>query len=192
MTGYYRTKMSNNAVLAYSEGKKPLSRWSKSEIVDNIIRTAKEKKINIDNELLGKVCSEELKDTFLMYSEYHHTSKYFNTTSFYEFAECMVNPDIDSVLQRLVDEHQKKPKKQTKPIKKLVYAKASWTVFEGARNHPNIVNKEGYCIINGNWAYFGFGKKSVNGKHFQVIQTYTKAPYGKGNIYKEIQKKWKL
>lgn len=36
MAGYYKYSMSNNAVKAYKQGEKPLSKWTKTEILSNI------------------------------------------------------------------------------------------------------------------------------------------------------------
>lgn len=42
MAGYYKNQMSNNAVWAYSQGKKPMYKWTKTTIleeIDNIFGT---------------------------------------------------------------------------------------------------------------------------------------------------------
>lgn len=44
MSGYRGYSMSNNAVAAYEEGKKPLSKWFKSEILDSLCVSEEEKK----------------------------------------------------------------------------------------------------------------------------------------------------
>ena len=36
MSGYYGISMSNNAVKAYEEGKKPYSKWTKKGILERI------------------------------------------------------------------------------------------------------------------------------------------------------------
>lgn len=70
--------MSNNAVAAYEEGKKPLSKWSKSKILDSLCVSEEEK------EKLKKYCLDTLRQYFLRYSEWHHTSSHYNCTDFYE------------------------------------------------------------------------------------------------------------
>lgn len=37
MAGYYNYSMSNNAVSAYADGEKPLSKWTKSEIIETLV-----------------------------------------------------------------------------------------------------------------------------------------------------------
>lgn len=44
MSGYKGYSMSNNAVAAYSEGKKPMSKWTKSEILATLSVSDEEKK----------------------------------------------------------------------------------------------------------------------------------------------------
>ena len=70
--------MSNNAVAAYEDGKKPLSKWSKSKILDSLCVSEEEKK------KLKKYCLDTLRQYFLRYSEWHHTSSHYNCTDFYE------------------------------------------------------------------------------------------------------------
>lgn len=50
MAGYYKNQMSNNAVWAYSQGEKPMYKWTKTTIleeIDNIFWHA-DKKTEID------------------------------------------------------------------------------------------------------------------------------------------------
>ena len=44
MSGYKGYSMSNNAVAAYSGGKKPMSKWTKSEILATLSVSDEEKK----------------------------------------------------------------------------------------------------------------------------------------------------
>lgn len=71
--GYNGYSMSNNAVKAYEEGAKPLSRWNKSAFIDET-----------ENELDIKI--KKVKGSykrFLSYDSWHHTSKFYNVTEFY-------------------------------------------------------------------------------------------------------------
>lgn len=95
MSGYYGISMSNNAVKAYEEGKKPYSKWTKKGIVDRINEKFSNGKLaNIPNkrpeifsnfiEAVKKTPLVELKRILLIDTEYHHTSIYYNSTIFYD------------------------------------------------------------------------------------------------------------
>lgn len=88
MAGYNGYSMSNNAVSAYESGEKPMSRWTKPAIIEEIEKL-------IDSDELPADLLEELKalkkedlQTFLTWSSWHHTSAKYNKTDFYK-----VNPE---------------------------------------------------------------------------------------------------
>lgn len=83
MAGYYGYSMSNNAVQAYADGEKPLSKWTKKEILQRVAEV-------YGNELAEAVTSwtvKSLKRVFLEKTSWHHTSKFYNQTDFYSFNE---------------------------------------------------------------------------------------------------------
>lgn len=89
MAGYYKNQMSNNAVWAYSQGEKPMYKWTKTTIleeIDNIFWHA-DKKTEID---FKKMTLKELKENFLVWSSWHHTGKIYNETDFYCIEESAV------------------------------------------------------------------------------------------------------
>ena len=70
--------MSNNAVYAYENGEKPISKWTKSDILSEIA--------NIDEgkaALVKDIPLSTLKQNLLYNSSYHHTSSHYNKTQFY-------------------------------------------------------------------------------------------------------------
>lgn len=91
--GYDGYSMSNNARLAYDSGEMPLSKWSKSEILDAIE--------DIDDEKaswLRPVPLAVLKDKLLIRTSWHHTSKMYNRTDFYSIDEQVLDElTIDEV-----------------------------------------------------------------------------------------------
>ncbi len=105
MAGYYGFKMSNNAVNAYNNGEKPLSRWTKQDILTEL----KENNINGNFE---KLTLSELKNG-LAYAGWHHTSSKYNKTDFfrvdYDYFEKL---DVDEVIQNRV---KKMPEIKEKP-----------------------------------------------------------------------------
>ena len=84
MAGYHGWSMSNNAILAYENDEKPLSSWTKDDILDAIESAVEseelELKCSIDK--LRKMSAVDLKDICLQYTSWHHTGKYFKETNF--------------------------------------------------------------------------------------------------------------
>ena len=80
MSGYYGYSMSNNAVEAYENGERPLSKWRKSDILEAISVSEIELKCSISK--LQKLPVKVLKEVCLTYSSWHHTSNHYNQTNF--------------------------------------------------------------------------------------------------------------
>ena len=90
MAGYKGYSMSNNAVSAYESGKKPMSKWTKTAILEEI-------ESMVSSGDLPEGITEEIKDLsakelkgFLSCSEWHHTSKMYNKTYFYEVSSSAI------------------------------------------------------------------------------------------------------
>lgn len=49
MSGYNGWSMSNNAIAAYEDGEKPLSKWTKAEILDTIKKQEIELRCSVEN-----------------------------------------------------------------------------------------------------------------------------------------------
>lgn len=78
MAGYDGYSMSNNARDAYEAGEKPLSKWTKKAIVEVVGADV----IN-RNPQLKALKLKELRAIFLTQTAWHHTSKFYNETTFY-------------------------------------------------------------------------------------------------------------
>lgn len=81
--GYKGRSMSVNAVWAYDRGEKPLSKWTKAAIleeIENIFDELPEEKAD----MIKKMTLAELRENFLIYKTYHHTGKFYNSTNFYQ------------------------------------------------------------------------------------------------------------
>lgn len=108
MAGYYKNQMSNNAIWAYSQGEKPMYKWTKTSIleeIDNIFLHAG-KKVEID---FKRMTLEELKNNFLVWSSWHHTGKFYNETDFY----CIEESAVLNFTVKKFDEIISKRKKRT-------------------------------------------------------------------------------
>lgn len=89
--GYIDKKMSVRANNAYLNGEMPLSKWTKSTILDNIADIAEDNDIDIDKLNLNKLSLKELQSNFLSNSSWHHTGKFYNQTDFYKINEYIVD-----------------------------------------------------------------------------------------------------
>lgn len=131
-SGYDGWSMSKNASAAYECGEKPLSKWTKSEILslieDDYPETAKK---------LESVKRDVLRNHLLSYSGYHHTSSYFNSTDFYEI-------DFD-VIEDLTDEEIEEWKNEVVEVEKPVSIKYRGSIhyleWGGSRKHPKAFDR---------------------------------------------------
>ena len=83
MAGYNGWSMSNNAVQAYEDGEKPLSKWTKNVLVYELADALDAEPEEVA-EVLKPYTVKEVKDKCLTYSSWHHTSSRYNRTAFYE------------------------------------------------------------------------------------------------------------
>lgn len=97
--------MSNNAVAAYENGEKPLTKWSRSEILESIedaVNTG-ELMLGFGKEKLKKIPVNMLKGLCLSCTSWHHTSKRFNSTNFYSLdfyrLPYLTDEEIDEMIE---------------------------------------------------------------------------------------------
>lgn len=110
MSGYYGYSMSNNAVEAYENGERPLSKWRKSDILEAISVSEIELKCSISK--LQKLPVKVLKEVCLTYSSWHHTSNHYNQTNFYTLDEKYIESLTDEKsINYLQNVNQKREKK---------------------------------------------------------------------------------
>lgn len=165
MAGYRGFSMSNNAVAAYESGEKPLSKWTKAEIIEAIEVAIREEELTLVccMEKLKKAPVRILKDLCLSYSSWHHTSNHYNKTDFYSL-------DIGR-LERLTDEEitESSMKKEAKPVEERW--KCAFLEWGGTRKHPTAeeIIEEG--IVRGGWFYRKDGtKKKTTANGFKYIE----------------------
>lgn len=173
MSGYNGYSMSNNAVLAYHSGQRPKSKWTKSDILAQLTS------LGYDTTNAKKLTVAEMKSLFLSWASWHHTSSMYNCTDFYKVS---VNGVTDEHIAAVIVSRTTADKPKPEAVKALV----RYGEWEGTRRHPRLVEKEAYAIIIGNWAYLCGQKKRTDGKHFRIVQTFTKAPKGTADIFKKI------
>lgn len=165
---YIGNRMSERAFNAYQEGAKPLSKWTKREILDLID--------SVDSDLskkLSKVSKKKLQETFLVCTSWHHTGSYFNKTNFYEFNVGAVEDFDQSMIHSLFEKNEIKSEI-------LEYVYFEYIEFEGSRKHPKKVSKSAYGIKKGNWIYILdqynlLTKKKADGNWITKIEEVSKS-----------------
>lgn len=175
MAGYHGCSMSNNAVAAYRNGEKPLSRWTKDEILSLV----EDLPLKCSFEKVKKLPLSLLKDYFLKYSSWHHTGMHYRETDFYELDEFYILDVTDENIDQWMADYKKekeeeKQKKAKKPIGERW--RCEYLEWYGTRKHPHAdtVIEEGTII--GNWFYRDCGrKKSINARGFRMIEKIEKA-----------------
>lgn len=177
-SGYNGYSMSNRAVAAYEGGEKPLSKWTKKDLLSSLAE------MDIDTSRLNKYSLKTLKKYFLRMSSWHHTGSYVNKTNFYSIK------DIENISYETLDRIERDVKEERVEKNNEDYVKAfiSYGEWEGSRKHPKLVEKKSYALLKGDWAYIEDGsKKKLSGKHVDVIERYSRAPKGTAAIFKKIK-----
>lgn len=169
MAGYHGFSMSNNALDAYEDGEKPLSKWTKAEIMEVIEQ--KKDVLNCSLEVIKKLPVKELKCIALYKSSWHHTSKHFNKTDFYAVDMDMLARYTDKELLDIIA--KKKNEKKNQVVEEPVEEMWECTFLEwgGTRKHPKATEYTEVGMIKGNWFYRKDGsKKSIKANGFQMNQ----------------------
>lgn len=176
-SGYCGYSMSNRAVEAYESGEKPISQWSKYDLLCGI------KAQGFNDPLLEKLRVSELKQLFLTRSSWHHTSKMFNRTDFYSV-------DVDGVthsdLEDCISSRNSRPEVNWSIClihygewRKVVvnhYGKKAWKLEDHER----------YAIVIDNVAYLRYGTKRMGGKHIYIERSFPSVPAGAEDEFEDI------
>ncbi len=182
MTGYFNHSMSNNALAAYTDGLRPISKWTKKDLITQVLGYENCVFTRADLES----CSlQALKHYLLQYEEWHHTSKHFNRTSFYG-----INLENAANLTILEAMKAYKPCEATKPGS--YKGEIKFEEWIGTRNNGSFHTRAMLAIVKNNWAYTLQGKKLVTGNHVLAIERYKRAPNGTSTEFAAIAKKYDL
>lgn len=167
MAGYNGWSMSNNAVAAYEDGEKPLSKWTKTDIFDEIEN--QKVKLKCSMEKLRKLPAKALKEVCLTYSSWHHTSNHYNRTDFYSLDIDYIENLTDEKIEGLIRDYKADKKTEDKPLdEKWRCAFLEWS---GTRKHPKATEVIEEGIIKGNWFYRKDGsKKKTTANGFRFIE----------------------
>lgn len=122
MAGYQLNfSMSNNAAFAYECGEKPISKWTKSEILALCGDKA---------EQLKKLTVSELREHLLYKSAWHHTSCKYNKTNFYAFDEDNLEELTADKISEIISNRVPKEKKIHEE-EQAVKAEIKYTIWTG-------------------------------------------------------------
>ncbi|MCL2607628.1 MAG: hypothetical protein FWD92_03625 [Methanomassiliicoccaceae archaeon] len=164
MAGYKGYSMSNRAIEAYEDGEKPLSKWTKAEILSQLEEEGLSKR---KIESLSKMTVADMKDKLLVRTSWHHTSKHYNRTDFYS-VDTTAAEKLD---MRTYERPKPQPKEAiVKPEEER--AIAEYLVWSGTRNYPKADYVKAQGMIKGNWFYPDNekGKKSIYARGFRIIE----------------------
>lgn len=169
MAGYRGYSMSNNAVYAYENGEKPLSKWTKSDIIESIQDAIDDEivELKITIEEVKKLPAKVLKSEFLEKSSWHHTSNHYNRTDFYRVdldrLELMTAEKIDNLIKAAKAEKKEEPKKEI--------WKCAFLEWSGTRKHPKATECVEVGEVVGNWFTRSDGsKKKTTANGFRFIE----------------------
>ena len=193
-SGYVGCKMSERAQEAYDSGERPMSKWSKWDIICDLEN-------DLDDDTIAKLSkysAQTIKNVCLEWTSWHHTGSYANETDFYQVIDgrdvdlVQMFKDLDSE-----DKYLKEERKQKKEEKKKVdmseikcrFEYGEWSTYN-SRHYLNWYKR--YGIKRGNWIYYiehsCLKKKMVSGKYVNILQTFDRAPNGKAEKFNEIKR----
>lgn len=140
MSGYnYKRNMSNNAVDEYQKGGKPKTKWTKELLINAISKILK--KVNKEDflPLILELKVETLRDGFLEYQAWHHTSSYYRRTNFYRIDENRTANISENEINDLKNkeksrmEAKRKASKQPRVVREAIVHYLEWG---GTKSHP--------------------------------------------------------
>lgn len=105
--GYVGKSMSIRAKSAYQNGEKPLSKWRKSDILEEVEYLKDIGLVHFDMSLFKKLNMKTLKDRALTYSSWHHTGNLYNKTEFYCVDDVFIEELTDEKILELIEEQKR-------------------------------------------------------------------------------------
>lgn len=167
MAGYSGWSMSNNAVAAYEDGEKPLSKWTKTDVFDTMSEQEIELKCSMEN--LRKLPAKILKEVCLTRSSWHHTSSHYNKTDFYSLDINYIEELTNEKIETLLTEYKANKRTEDKPSEEKW--KCAFLEWSGSRKHPVATEVIEEGIVKGNWFYRKNGtKKKTTANGFKFIE----------------------
>ena len=167
MAGYYGKSMSNSAIKAYNEGKKPWSKWSSKKELTDLIEAAYAKgNYNFDCKKLLKLPLPALKDMVLVETEWHHTSYKYNRTPFLQFSP----KSLANITNEKIDAEKVAYDKFKEKSQKVEWWHCQYKaqLKEESLTYSYLVTGDGY--IKGQWFYIENPNTHKVEKHMVLCQ----------------------
>tara|TARA_B100000519_G_scaffold196259_1_gene202352 strand:- start:3347 stop:3820 length:474 start_codon:yes stop_codon:yes gene_type:complete len=153
MAGYnFYAGMSNNALNAYEDGKKPLSRITALDLKLAGWRGTKAEALRLAKSEFWKPC------------EWHHSGgTWFNRVDFYDPADLVECWNDATDAERLNALKKEEPKPEEKRVR------GEFTIWGGTRRRPRKVGTKPFIgTLKNNWIFLDSGgKKKANGNHIK-------------------------
>lgn len=157
--GYVGKRMSERALEAYEGGEKPLSKWTKEEILDTLSYHGFERNI------LKKYSKKVLSRVFLEKTSWHHTGAYYRKTDFYSIDYYALENKEESLekceeVKAFLEDCKAKEKalqeEKKKEVKKPPYQKVRfhYLEWEGSKRHPYAVDCESIGYLKDDIIYY--------------------------------------
>lgn len=142
MAGYDDYSMSNNAREAYRSGEMPLSKWTKTAILEDVREKYGDKhKFSMD--VLQRLPLVVLRKMVLAHSSWHHTSKMYNRTDFWCVDDDALEELTDDILNQAAEKYRSAPNNKATPAIDIYRnCVVEWTEWSGTRNHPKATHME--------------------------------------------------
>lgn len=171
--GYIGYSMSERAKDAYNSNKKPKSKWTKQNILNEVEKNYKEEELSFNMSEFKKLSVDALK-SFLYCTEWHHTSSFYNSTDFYEIDYSKLEELTTEKMQeieKVVKELKKENKKYIQEHNNSEKWEVEYLDWSGSRKHPKATAVKDVVEIKGDWAYLKYGnKKSIYANGFKKIR----------------------
>ena len=193
-SGYVGCQMSERAKEAYDNGERPMSKWTKWDILCEL-------EYDFDDDTIAKLSkysTQAIKNVCLEWTSWHHTGSYANETDFYQVIDgrdvdlVQMFKDLDAEDKCLKDERiQKKEEKKKIDMTeiKCQFEYGKWSTYN---SHYYLNWYKRYGIKKGNWIYYiehsCLKKKMVSGKNVNILQIFDRAPNGKAENFNEINR----
>lgn len=166
-SGYSGYSMSNRAIEAYESGERPLSKWTKTELLQEAKEIAEANEYQLPARLY-KLTADELRKELLYRSSWHHTSSYVNRTDFYSIDEDALESLTDKRIEEIIAARSPRAAREDDTGRR---ARCKYLEWGGTRRHPTATEREAVGTIKGNWFYLDDGrKKKTTAKGFYIIE----------------------
>ena len=147
-SGYIGYSMSVRAAEAYQSGEKPLSKWTKADILTAVAE-------EYGPEARAKFAAfpvKILRARLLAEGSWHHTSSWYNKTSFY-YLPSRDAEEIEIALESCREQAEREAEKKAEPKDEGRRVKAIYLEWSGNRKHPKATEIEAVGTIRGGWFY---------------------------------------